>query len=78
MSLGSQDSYPLTGEDGIEVVGIQAGVSSTVRCQLKYFMRGESYLEVSLEKAMNLPKMDAGTPPPGMTPVDGGDAVTRK
>jgi hypothetical protein len=63
VSLVSQDSYPLTGEDGIEVVGIQAGVSSIVRCRLKYFMKGESYLEVTLEKATNLPKMDAGMSP---------------
>eukprot|EP00293_Proteomonas_sulcata_P007965 CAMPEP_0184302938 /NCGR_PEP_ID=MMETSP1049-20130417/12787_1 /TAXON_ID=77928 /ORGANISM="Proteomonas sulcata, Strain CCMP704" /LENGTH=681 /DNA_ID=CAMNT_0026614343 /DNA_START=60 /DNA_END=2105 /DNA_ORIENTATION=- len=55
-----EDQFPLAGEDGVSVIGIQAGVSSAVRLQIKYFDRHTSYLEIYLDRASSLPKMDSG------------------
>jgi len=55
-----EELYPLSGEDGISVMGVQAGVRACVHLRLKYFMNGWSYLEVHLDRATALPKMDAG------------------
>ena len=55
-----EETFPLVGEDGVGVVGVQAGVPTTCHMRLKYFMRGASYLEVTLERAQDLPKMDSG------------------
>lgn len=52
--------YTLTGEDGISVIGVQAGVPSAVRLRLKFFSACCHYLEISLDKASSLPKMDTG------------------
>lgn len=50
----------LRGEDGVAVTGVQAGVCSSLRLRLKFFIHGCNYLEVHLVKATSLPKMDAG------------------
>ena len=55
-----EDNFPLVGEDGVEVIGVQAGVNSTVCVRMKYFDLHTNYLEICLEKATSLPKMDAG------------------
>uniref|UniRef100_A0A7S0Z550 C2 domain-containing protein n=1 Tax=Hemiselmis tepida TaxID=464990 RepID=A0A7S0Z550_9CRYP len=55
-----EEEFPLAGEDGVRVDGVQAGVAAMIRLRLKFFMRGVSYLEVTLERAASLPKMDAG------------------
>jgi hypothetical protein len=52
--------YPLSGEDGISVIGVQAGVASAVRLRLKFYSCHCNYLEMHLDKATSLPKMDAG------------------
>jgi len=52
--------YPLNGEDGISVIGVQAGVASSVRLRLKFFSAMCNYLEIHLDKASCLPKMDTG------------------
>ena len=52
--------YPLTGDDGVGVIGVQAGVQSAVRLRLKFFSNCCHYLEIKLDKATCLPKMDAG------------------
>lgn len=52
--------YPLNGEDGISVIGVQAGVPSAVRLRLKFFSAMCNYLEIHLDKATSLPKMDTG------------------
>jgi len=52
--------YPLNGEDGISVIGVQAGVASAVRLRLKFFSAMCNYLEIHLDKASCLPKMDTG------------------
>lgn len=55
-----EEHFPLSGEDGVEVIGVQAGVSSSLRLRLKYFDLNTNYLEIHLNKATSLPKMDAG------------------
>uniref|UniRef100_A0A6U4NBC7 C2 domain-containing protein n=1 Tax=Hemiselmis andersenii TaxID=464988 RepID=A0A6U4NBC7_HEMAN len=55
-----EELFPLAGEDGVDVIGVQAGVSSAVRLRLKYFDLTVNYLEICLEKAACLPRMDAG------------------
>ena len=52
--------YPLSGEDGISVIGVQAGVASAVRLRLKFFSSCCHYLEIHLDRATSLPKMDTG------------------
>mmetsp|Transcript_24933 Transcript_24933/g.61250 ORF Transcript_24933/g.61250 Transcript_24933/m.61250 type:complete len:829 (+) Transcript_24933:70-2556(+) len=55
-----EELFPLAGEDGVDVIGVQAGVNSTVRMRLKYFDLNTNYMEINLERASSLPKMDAG------------------
>jgi len=55
-----EELFPLAGEDGVDVIGVQAGVSSAVKLRLKYFDLTFNYLEICLEKAACLPRMDAG------------------
>lgn len=55
-----EEEHSLTGEDGNPVIGVQAGIHSTIRLRIKYFDRIHNYLEVTVERAANLPKMDAG------------------
>mmetsp|Transcript_25090 Transcript_25090/g.51003 ORF Transcript_25090/g.51003 Transcript_25090/m.51003 type:complete len:839 (-) Transcript_25090:34-2550(-) len=55
-----EEQYPLVGEDGVDVIGVQAGVYSAIRLRIKYFSRSVNYLELHLERASCLPKMDAG------------------
>ena len=54
------DLYPLSGEDGVSVKGVQAGVDSAVRLRLKFFSCVCNYLEIHLDQATCLPKMDSG------------------
>jgi Ca2+-dependent lipid-binding protein len=42
------------------VIGVQAGVPSTVRLCLKFFNNNLHYVEIMIDKATCLPKMDSG------------------
>mmetsp|Transcript_23308 Transcript_23308/g.55499 ORF Transcript_23308/g.55499 Transcript_23308/m.55499 type:complete len:838 (+) Transcript_23308:233-2746(+) len=55
-----EESFALSGEDGISVIGVQAGVPSTVRLRLKFFANRCKYLEIHLDRGSSLPKMDTG------------------
>ncbi|EKX40627.1 hypothetical protein GUITHDRAFT_142716 [Guillardia theta CCMP2712] len=55
-----EESFHLVGDDGVEVVGVQAGVISTIRVRLKMFFTGVNYMEIVLDRAFKLPKMDTG------------------
>ena len=55
-----EDYFPLVGEDGVDVIGVQAGVRSTLRMRLKYFDDNTNYLEIHVVRATSLPKMDTG------------------
>eukprot|EP00960_Hanusia_phi_P031064 749049-Hanusia_phi.AAC.6 len=50
-----EESFHLVGEDGVEVVGVQAGVISTLRIRLKMFFTGVNYLEILLDRSSSLP-----------------------
>jgi len=55
-----EEPFKLGGEDGVDVIGVQAGVNSAIKLRIKYFSRNMTYLELHLERASSLPKMDAG------------------
>ena len=55
-----EEEHALTGEDGNPVIGVQAGIQSSIRLRIKYFSLRHDYLEIAVERASNLPKMDAG------------------
>jgi hypothetical protein len=49
----------LAGDDGASVLGVQAGVPTLIRLNLKVVDHHMNYLEITLDRAMNIPKMDA-------------------
>uniref|UniRef100_A0A7S4L3X9 C2 domain-containing protein n=2 Tax=Guillardia theta TaxID=55529 RepID=A0A7S4L3X9_GUITH len=46
-----EESFHLVGDDGVEVVGVQAGVISTIRVRLKMFFTGVNYMEIVLDRS---------------------------
>jgi len=52
--------FLLAGDDGLSVIGVQAGVMSTISVCFKLYDLSLSYLEIHLDSANFLPKMDAG------------------
>jgi hypothetical protein len=50
----------LCGDDGSSVIGVQAGVMTTLRVSLRIIDPRLNYLEILLDEALKLPKMDSG------------------
>jgi len=50
----------LSGDDGTTVIGVQAGVMTSLRVSLKIIDPRVNYLEIYLEGLQRLPKMDSG------------------
>jgi hypothetical protein len=50
----------LSGDDGTSVIGVQAGVMTSLRVSLKIIDPRVNYLEIYLEGLQRLPKMDSG------------------
>eukprot|EP00291_Cryptomonas_curvata_P019137 CAMPEP_0172157634 /NCGR_PEP_ID=MMETSP1050-20130122/3904_1 /TAXON_ID=233186 /ORGANISM="Cryptomonas curvata, Strain CCAP979/52" /LENGTH=861 /DNA_ID=CAMNT_0012826893 /DNA_START=233 /DNA_END=2818 /DNA_ORIENTATION=- len=53
-------TFSLVGANGLPVLGVQAGVCSEVGLRMKFSQAGTDYLEIHLDRATCLPKMDPG------------------